>query len=73
MILILNNCIHLCPGGRFQTSEPQTQDADKTGLTLNQYSLYFDLISKPNKQHYLCSEDLLIAIVKISLIKYKIN
>ena len=46
MILILNNCIHLCTGGRFQTSEPQTQDPDKSGLTLNHYSWYFNLISK---------------------------
>ena len=39
--------------------EHQTQDPDKSGLTLKQYSWYFD--QQANEQYYACNEDLLIA------------
>ena len=55
--MIQNDCIYLLCGGRFYTCEPQTQDPDKSGLTLKHYSWFFNLISKQaNKQYYTCSK-----------------
>ena len=34
----LNDCIYLVTERRFLTCESQTQDPDKSGLTLKQYS-----------------------------------
>ena len=56
IVLILNSYVLLLRG-TFYAREPQTRDPDKSGLTLEQHSWRFNLISK---QTILCTQSSLI-------------